>query len=73
MLAALAELQRALLGDTLDPALPERLAGMAASIPPAQDPALHAALRMVAQRARIELARLEIGGTRNRSAHDRSD
>ena len=57
LLAALAELQRAL----LSPGIPDatRLAALAADLPLATDPALRATVRAIALRARIEVARTE--------------
>lgn len=56
LLAALAELQRAL----LSPAAPDatRLAALAGDLPQADDPALRAVVRAIALRARLEVARI---------------
>lgn len=59
ILAALAALQRALLGD--GPADPARLATLAADLPQASDPGLRAAVQAIALRARIEVSRIEAG------------
>lgn len=57
ILAALAELQRALLGDgAVDAA---RLTALVANLPQAADPALRAAVQAIALRARIEVAHIE--------------
>ncbi|MBV8704221.1 MAG: hypothetical protein JO118_10975 [Acetobacteraceae bacterium] len=56
ILAALAALQRGLLGGDDGEALPA-LARLARDLPPAADPRLDAVLRAVALRARVELAR----------------
>jgi hypothetical protein len=57
ILAALAALQRALLG--AGPLDPETLARLAQDVPVAADPALRAAVAALVLRARIEGARLE--------------
>ena len=57
ILAALAALQRALLG--AGPLDPETLARLAQDVPQASDPALRAAVAALVLRARIEGARLE--------------
>jgi len=57
MLAALAELQRALLGGDGGEAALRRLADLADAVPVASDPRLAALLSAVVLRARVELAR----------------
>jgi formiminotetrahydrofolate cyclodeaminase len=57
MLAALAELQRALLAGGDDVAALQRLADLAASVPRATDPQLAALVSAILVRARVELAR----------------
>ena len=57
LLAALAALQRALLGDVDDPEVLPRLAGLVTDVPQALDPRLNEAVAGVVLRARIELAR----------------
>ena len=57
LIAALSDLQRALLGHE-DPALAlGALSGLSADTPEAADPALNAALRAIVLRSRIEVAR----------------
>lgn len=60
ILAALAALQRALLGGGDDAAL-ERLAALTEDVPEAADPRLATLVRALALRARVELARHENG------------
>ncbi|HUZ65120.1 MAG TPA: flagellar assembly protein FliX [Acetobacteraceae bacterium] len=60
ILRELAHLQHALLSGGTDPAALARLADLASLLPEAADPGLAAAIRAVALRARIELARREI-------------
>jgi hypothetical protein len=62
MLAALAALQRSLLG--LDGADPGRLARLVAAVPEARDPALREVVAAIALRARIEAVRLEMAQDR---------
>ena len=57
MLAALAELQRALLGGDDDAAALQRLAELAAAVPRATDPRLAALVSAIVLRVRVELAR----------------
>ena len=57
MLAALAELQRALLGGGGDGAALQRLADLAASVRHATDPRLAAMVSAIVLRVRVELAR----------------
>jgi hypothetical protein len=57
LLAELARLQHALLGNGPDSATLERLAALARTLPEAADPRLGALLRAVALRAQVELAR----------------
>ena len=57
MLAALAELQRALLGGGDDGVALQRLADLAASVPHATDPRLAAMVSAIVLRVRVELAR----------------
>ena len=57
MLAALAELQRALLGGGDDGAALQRLAELAAAVPHATDPRLAAMISAIVLRVRVELAR----------------
>jgi hypothetical protein len=57
MLAALAELQRALLGGGDDGMALQRLADLAAAVPPASDPRLAALISAIALRVRVEMAR----------------
>jgi hypothetical protein len=57
MLAALAELQRALLGGGDDGVAPQRLADLAAAVPPASDPRLAALISAIVLRVRVEMAR----------------
>ena len=56
-LAALAELQRALLGGGDDGMALQRLADLAAAVPPASDPRLAALISAIALRVRVEMAR----------------
>ncbi len=65
MLAALAELQRALLGGDAGPAL-ARLAVLATEVPRAFDPGLDAVVSAIALRARVELARPRSGSLSSR-------
>ena len=60
MLAALAELQRALLGGGGDAAALQRLADLAASVPHATDPRLAAMVSAIVLRVRVELARRQL-------------
>jgi hypothetical protein len=57
MLAALAELQRALLGGRGDGVALQRLADLAASVRHATDPRLAAMVSAIVLRVRVELAR----------------
>ena len=57
MLAALAELQRALLGGGDDGRALQRLAELAAAVPRATDPRLAALVSAIILRVRVELAR----------------
>jgi hypothetical protein len=57
MLAALSELQRALLGGASDAGGLERLAALAASVPRATDPRLAALVSAIVLRVQVELAR----------------
>ncbi len=57
MLEGLAELQRALLDGSLDPATMERLAALVEQCPEAAEPGLRAAINGIALRVRVELAR----------------
>jgi hypothetical protein len=57
MLAALAELQRALLSNGGDEQTLERLAELADAVPRATDPGLAATISAIVLRVRLELAR----------------
>ncbi len=59
LLGALSALQRALLAGGGEAAVLARLRALLADMPPAEDPALAAALAAIALRCRIELARRE--------------
>ncbi len=66
VLDELAALQRALLGSGDTGAIAERLRHLLETVPPATDPALAAAIRMVTLRARIETARIEMAHATDR-------
>lgn len=57
LVAALGQLQLGLLDGADDPAVLQRLADLAASVPPAATPGLAEVLQAVVLRARVELAR----------------
>jgi Class II flagellar assembly regulator len=60
MLAALADLQRALLAAAKDPTVLSRLAELVASVPQATDRRLAAMISAIVVRVRVELARRQI-------------
>jgi len=64
ILAALAGLQRSLLGGVGTAATVAELQDLLASLPESSDPALQFALQAVALRARVELARLAMAADR---------